>query len=172
MGNRELDRPVRLSVLDRLIGGGDADAAEREAAEGWGAAAHARSVAALKDAVLRDLEWLLNTHRADEPGAVARRPALRRSLYCYGLPDITSFSRDSGPELARLLREVEAAVAAFEPRLTDVRVARAAEALDRREIRFVIEATLRTEPVAERVAFDAVLEVGSGEYRVRGGSRA
>jgi type VI secretion system protein ImpF len=182
MGRAELERSVQQSVLDRLLEAEDADGATsiggvagvdgaHRAAEPWGPLARARSLAQLKAALRRDLEWLLNTNRVDDevPEWCTR---LRRSLYCYGLPDINSISRDSATELTRLLRQVEEAIAVFEPRLKDVRVSRVEGVDQRRQLRFLIEAVLHTEPTPERVVFDAVLEVGSGEYRVRGGGRA
>jgi type VI secretion system protein ImpF len=126
----------------------------------------------LKSALRRDLEWLLNTRRIHQE-APAQHEEVRRSLYHYGLPDISSFSRDSGSERARLLRHVEETIATFEPRLANVRVALATDdTSSRRQVHFVIEAMLRMDPNPEPVVFDTVLEVSSGEYQVKGGAGA
>jgi type VI secretion system protein ImpF len=157
MNGRQSESRVRLSVLDRLVSGTD------------GAASLSESVSAMRDAVRRDLDRLLNTRRIAEP-ATDEFPEVQKSLYHYGLPDITSLSGDSGTARRRLVRHVEEAIELFEPRLTNVRVsamdtpARA----DRRQIRFHIEALLRLDPDPERVAFDTVLETASGKISVTG----
>ncbi|GJG86581.1 type VI secretion protein [Gemmatimonadetes bacterium T265] len=168
-----LERPVRPSLLDRLT-----DAAPHAAAERM--PTRRESVEAYTQALRRDLEWLLNTRRqlADVPEGLDE---LRRSLVRYGLPDSASLLRDAPEARARLLRAVEEAVTAFEPRLAGVRVvlrdaadgaplpanpggARAAGAL-----RFTVEGILRLEPEPERVVFDTVFEPSRSEYQVRGG---
>ncbi len=67
---------------------------------------------------------------------------------------------------------MEESIAVFEPRLTGVRVSvvdTTSEAEPRRkELRFVIEGTLQMQPTPERVAFDTVMDVSSGECQVRG----
>jgi type VI secretion system protein ImpF len=157
MNGRQSESRVRLSVLDRLVSGTD------------GAASLSESVSAMRDAVRRDLDRLLNTRRIAEP-ATDEFPEVQKSLYHYGLPDITSLSGDSSTARRRLVRQVEEAIELFEPRLMNVRVsgmdtpARA----DRRQIRFHIEALLRLDPDPERVAFDTVLETASGKISVTG----
>jgi type VI secretion system protein ImpF len=157
MNGRQSESRVRLSVLDRLVSGTD------------GAASLSESVSAMRDAVRRDLDRLLNTRRIAEP-ATDEFPEVQKSLYHYGLPDITSLSGDSSTARRRLVRQVEEAIELFEPRLMNVRVsgmdtpARA----DRRQIRFHIEALLRLDPDPERVAFDTVLETASGRISVTG----
>ena len=157
-----VERTAQPSVLDRLI-----DLDPRAASDP--PPTLAGSLRAVKEAVRRDLEWLLNTRRTPEP-APPSLPELEHSVYNYGLPDISSMSQDVADDRARLLRAIEQAVATFEPRLADARVSMAeatgADAAHRRELRFVIEATLRVEPTPERVAFDTVIEMGSGECRV------
>jgi type VI secretion system protein ImpF len=161
MNSRPSDGRVRLSVLDRLESG---------SAE---ASSVSESVTDLRNAVRRDLDRLLNTRRIAEP-AGDEFPEVQKSVYHYGLPDITSLSGDSDPARRRLVRQVEEAIELFEPRLTNVRVlametpARA----DRRQIRFHIEAMLRVDPDPERVAFDTVLETASGRIHVTGDADA
>jgi type VI secretion system protein ImpF len=161
MNSRPGEGRVRLSVLDRL---------ESRSAE---ASSFSESVGDLRNAVRRDLDRLLNTRRIAEPAGDAF-PEVQKSVYHYGLPDITSLSGDSDPARRRLVRQVEEAIELFEPRLTNVRVlametpARA----DRRQIRFHIEAMLRVDPDPERVAFDTVLETASGRISVTGEANA
>lgn len=162
MARTEIERTVRQSVLDRLIDtepglGGDAPAT------------FAQSVRQLKANLRRDIEWLLNTRRppVEVPEDFEELP---RSVFAYGLPDITSLARDSVETRGQLLREVEEAIAHFEPRLADVRVSLPdVEASGvNREVRFHVEATLRMDPNPEQVVFDTVLELASGDFEVKG----
>ena len=162
MARTEMERSVRQSVLDRLI-----DAEPGLAADP--APTLATSIRQLKANLRRDLEWLLNTRRP--PLHVPEEfEETQRSLLTYGLPDITSLSRDSIATRTSLLREVEEAIERFEPRLADVRVqlvqTEGPNAV--RELRFVVEALLKMDPNPEQVVFDTVLELSSGDYSVKG----
>jgi type VI secretion system protein ImpF len=165
MKNPGIERSVRPSVLDRLID--DRPKVASEAPRSW-----TDSVRDLKIAVRRDLEWLLNTRRIADP-APESFEELTRSLYHYGFPDITSLGRDARDTRIRLLRQVEEALATHEPRLAGVRVTLAeTDADNKRQLRFLIEGLLRMEPNPEQVVFDTVLEIGSGEYHVKGDAGA
>jgi len=160
MASRGPERSVQLPVLDRLIddrpGQGDAPIGFHE------------SVRRLKQAVLRDLDWLLNTRRNPEPVPDAY-PEAQRSAYLYGLPDTTSLSADD-PETRRALQQrIEECIRLFEPRLASVEVTLvAAPDNNKRMIRFVVEAILRMDPDPVRVVFDTMLDPSSGAIRVEG----
>jgi type VI secretion system protein ImpF len=159
---REEERPVQQSLLDRLVGDDtDGSAVTRQ-----------QSVRELKAAVRRDLEWLLNTRAVAIPPPEALQE-LRASTYTYGLSDITSLSADDPKARARLRHMIEDAIRIFEPRLSAVQVNEAALATrDLRQLRFSIQALLKMDPSPERVAFDTVLEISTGQYAVKGESGA
>lgn len=120
--------------------------------------------------LLRDLEWILNTRRTIH-AAGAAHPEVRDSAYNFGLPDITSMSGDDPGSRQLLLSEVQEVLKVFEPRLEATRVVlRTDDTGSGRQVRFTIEGMLRLDPSPERVAFDTVLEVGSGQFRVREGN--
>ena len=160
------ERTVRPSVLDRLV-----DDAPREPADS--PTTLAESARAFRAAVLRDVEWLLNTRRIAVP-APDSCPEVQRSVYHFGVPDVTSMSSDSDPARQRLLRQVEECISTFEPRISGVRVSPAVVRDEEggRRIRFVVEGTLRMDPGPERVAFDTELEPSSGKFRVTGDGNA
>ncbi|HEY8258949.1 MAG TPA: type VI secretion system baseplate subunit TssE [Gemmatimonadales bacterium] len=155
------EKTVRLSLLDRLVD--EKPKISMDESMSW-----RESVNRLKVSVRHDLEWLLNTRRIPETAPESFRE-VNRSLYHYGFPDITSMGRDSREVRARLMRQVEETIAMFEPRLAGVRVSLNETNDDgKRQLRFLIEGVLRMEPNPERVVFDTVLEISSGEYTVRG----
>jgi type VI secretion system protein ImpF len=160
---REEQRPVQQSVLDRLI---DTEPYNR----GEVPPTRMQSVRALKIAVRRDLEWLLNTRAIPEP-APKEFEEVRQSLYTYGLSDISSLSADDPRSRQKLLNMIEQAITTFEPRLGSVHVSEpgAAGAHESRQMRFMIEAVLRLDPTPEQVVFNTVLNLATGEYAVKGG---
>jgi len=167
MARVDSDSVVTLSVLDRLI---DNEPLNRNEAM----LSRAQSVRQLKTALRRDLEWLLNTRRiADD--ILDGYPDLAKSAYGFGLPDFTSFSFANVKDRARLLRALESAIRNFEPRLTAVRVIpleTQSEGGAKKLLRFQIEGLLKMDPAPERVSFDTVLQLTTGEYQVKGDASA
>ena len=148
------ERALRRSVLDRLIQTGEPE--PRTEAE---------SVRALKSAVMRDVEWLLNSRQIIDV-APEGFEELRNSVYHYGLADITSVSADSPAVRRELLQRVEQCVERFEPRLTAIRVSEVpAEGETTRNIRFRVEAMLKMDD-PESIFFETVLDPGSGRFAV------
>jgi type VI secretion system protein ImpF len=155
---------VTLSVLDRLIDGDPKSRTESMPTA-------AQSLRGMKAALRRDLEWLMNTRRVmDDPPESYKE--LRRSVYCYGLPDISSMSIFSTTDQNRLLKTIESAITLFEPRLTRVKVTLRPIAGAGRMVHFVIEGLLRLDPVPEQIVFDSVLELSSGAYQIQGDAGA
>jgi len=160
MAKRELERTVQPSVLDRLTDDDPRTPADpRTTYEG--------SLRTFKLSVQRDLEWLLNTRRTPE-AAPEGLEEVSRSVYAYGIPDLTSMSRDSLPARKKLLREVEEALTTFEPRLMNVQISivETDGEQNKRELHFQVEGTLRLDPTPEQVMFDTVLQFSSGQYAI------
>ena len=154
------DFAVTLSVLDRLI---DYDPRNSNEAP----ASRAQSMRQMKDALRRDLEWLLNTRRIAMPPDEGLKE-LHKSVYLFGLPDFTGYKMSSPAEQAKLLRLLQAAVKLFEPRLANPKVVpiESGEGFSR-TLRLRIEGLLLVDPAPEHVTFDTVLELTSGQYEVR-----
>jgi type VI secretion system protein ImpF len=147
MANSEIERPVRPSVLDRLI-----DDDPRSNVEP--ALTRSQSVRQFKTALRRDLEWLLNARRVIKP-VPEECEQLARSVFTFGLPDITSMSKDSRESFEKLARMIQSAIDVFEPRLTDVTVQlREGNSKLLRDVHFVIDGILKLDPMPERVMFD------------------
>jgi len=150
---------VTQSIIDRLI---DDEPGVRLDPP----ATRAASFRQFKTGVRRDLEWLLNTRQVPEP-APREFKELFRSLYNYGLPDITSLSRQSVTEQRRLLNSLEEALMMYEPRILGVNVSLDSSFQNFRMLRFRIDGMLRVDPSPEHVSFDTVLDVPTGEYEVK-----
>jgi type VI secretion system protein ImpF len=145
---------VTQSVLDRLM-----------QVEEWPTTRN-QSVRFFKDALKRDLEWLLNTRRPPLPELDAR-PVARETVINFGLPDISALGLSSASDQRSLRMAIEACVRAFEPRLTDVRVRLESTDTTDRRLRFHIEGNMKLDPAPEEITFDTVLELTSGEYKVK-----
>ena len=152
---------IRLPLLDRLLDA-DPDAPRTPPPS------HSDAVEALRAAVRRDLEALLN----------ARRRRLPPPDYCeelaispigYGVPDPTSGSFTDDYRRRALASEVETAIQRFEPRLMNVRVMLTdldPDLFDR-TLRVRIEALLCTDPVPEAITFETLVRPTTLDVAVR-----
>jgi len=160
MARQGSESAVTLSVLDRLI-----DYDPRTSTEV--PLSRAQSLRILKDALRRDLEWLLNTRRIAIPPDEALKE-VGRSVYVFGLPDFTGYKMASSADQAKFLRLLQGVVKLFEPRLANIRVVPLEGSLmHTRTLRLRIDGMLLIDPAPEHVSFDTVLELTSGNYEVR-----
>lgn len=160
MARFDLEPPVTLSVIDRLIDNEPKKETEQSPTR-------AQSLRLLRAALKRDLEWLLNSRRNPDLEEGVYREA-ERSAYGYGLPDITAYSLNSTRDQKRLSRALENAIAVFEPRIGGARVRMEVLTELARGIRFHIQGLLLVNPSPEPIVFDTVLELPSGHYQVKG----
>lgn len=156
MARKQVTVGILPSIIDRLI---DPESAGTAIMIGY-------DVPQMYQAVLRDLEDLLNT-RQTYPDLPPSLTEARNSIMVYGLPDILSISAlDSGiqRQIAGAIRQV---IERFEPRLRDVKVVlvNPGENWTRQSVRFRVDARLTVDPAPD-VAFDTVLEMASGQYKV------
>jgi len=105
---------VTQSVLDRLM---DIQIQERD---DWPRTTR-ESVEKFKRAVKRDLEWLLNTRQTLGP-LLNNYPATQKSVFNYGLPDMTMVSMGSVDDRKRLTSYLETTVMLFEPRIENLQI--------------------------------------------------
>jgi len=157
----ELTSQERLqpSLLDRLT---DDDPSSRVEPR----ARRVLSLRRLRESVLRDLAWLLNTGCLGQIEDLSEYPEVEHSVLNYGLFDLagTVLSSADVPAIERRLRQ---AVIDFEPRILrktlKVRVIRSQDAMSRNAMRFHIEGELWSQPVPLRLFLktDVDLETGS-----------
>jgi type VI secretion system protein ImpF len=155
------DNEVRVtpSVLDRLL-----DYEPELSREPL--PSRAKNLRQFKQAIRRDLEWLLNTRQIVNE----LPPELKEtnnSLAAYGLPDFTTLNMENAADQKRIKREIEETIRRFEQRLENVVVSFEAGRTTERVFRFRIDARLKVEPSPEPITFDTVLQLGSGQYQIR-----
>src|ERR1700722_10196234 len=164
MPDYDSSAPLRLPLLDRLVD-------EEPKIKTEAPMTRSASLARLKTAVRRDLENLLNPPRPPDSipeGSVE----ILRSVYYYGLPDITSMPANFLYEQGKLLQSIETAVKTFEGRLEGVKVSLVPVVAQSRGLRFVIDGMLRIDPLPEHVVYDASIELTSLEVSISGEDRA
>lgn len=151
--------PVSLPLLARLTDD-----------EEWHPSARpdrAKSIRLLKKSLQRDLEWLFNSRANHELPPDLEE--VRKSVYNYGLPDYSHLSLNSFGDRQRLQKQLEIAINLFEPRLQGITVRLGDSSFEPgRAIRFQVDGFLKMDPAPERISFDTVLDIPSGEYQIKG----
>ncbi|MCC2974177.1 type VI secretion system baseplate subunit TssE [Massilia sp. IC2-476] len=120
------------------------------------------SMRSLREGVLRDLAWLLNTTNLFSVTAhlqTQRLPHLANSVVNYGMPDISGASL-AGMNTTDLERAIRQAIWDFEPRLirSSVQV-KAAKSDSITKITFEIEADMWAQPYPERLYIKTELDL-------------
>ncbi len=153
------------SVLDRLIDENPDAAQDTQRSR-------TQQLTALRNAVRRDLEALLNSHcRCLSPGPDLTE--LRQSVIEYGVRDFLS-DYAGGAEFREEFRTaLQETIRRFEPRFINVSVKLRddGDRLDR-TLRFRIDALMYAEPAPEPVSFDSTLDPSSQSFSVAGFSDA
>jgi type VI secretion system protein ImpF len=130
------------------------------------AAQRREAINRFKDSVKRDLEWLLNTRQVVD----ARLPEyneVARSVYAYGLPDITSVNVGSVHDQNELRRRMEDCIAVFENRLSKTEIALEPLVGLTRALRFTISGVVLMDPAPEDIVIDTILDPANGQYEVK-----
>jgi type VI secretion system protein ImpF len=149
-----------LPLLDRLLDDAPDRALDAPLSPG-------EAIRILQSSVRRDLEALLNARRRWRSWPTYCRE-LNISPVGYGVPDFTSGAVHDSSSREWLRAEIEAAIRAFEPRFSGLRVT-VVESKDKLSatLRLQIEAMLHVEPAPEPIAFDTLLETTTSEVIVR-----
>jgi type VI secretion system protein ImpF len=151
---RATETIVTQSLLDRLI-----------SVEDW-PTTRAQSLRYFKEALKRDLSWLLNS-RQSPIAELSSYPLSQGSMINFGLPDISAMGLSSASDHRRLRQALQLCLRNYEPRLQNLEISiDSADTQDRR-LRFHIQGQMRLDPAPEEITFDTVLELTSGEYKVK-----
>ncbi len=117
----------------------------------------------LKEAIRRDLSWLLNT-RVARGARFFDRTEL--TVIDYGIPDFGTYHTLNETDQKVLLQRLIRAISAFEPRLRNVRVGVEPQTVNERTVRFVLDAVIVVESVRTPVSFMTVLQDKTGQVEV------
>lgn len=125
------------------------------------------SVRSLRESVLRDLAWLLNTTNLLSVSDFGKLPHLANSVLNYGMPDISGISV-VGMNLADLERGIRQAIWDFEPRLirASVTVKAVASEANHNKIMFEIEGDMWAQPYPERLYLKTELDMDRAAIRL------
>jgi type VI secretion system protein ImpF len=148
---------VRQSLLDRLL-------APPEAAVSGLLLTH--DVHHLRDAVARDLEYLLNARCAMDFEHHSIGPHTARSVACFGIRDFAGRVMHCAEDRRFISRSLAHSIEVHEPRLKQVVVDFHDEQSLVGSLIFTIRAVLLVRPAKEAVSFDAVLQPSMSRYRV------
>jgi type VI secretion system protein ImpF len=152
---------LQPSLLDRLTDEEPENSAEpRER--------RVMSLRTLREGVMRDLAWLLNTTNLLSVSNVAALPHVADSVLNFGVPDISGISVSS-LDVGKLERGIRQAIWDFEPRLirNTVKVsARGSNGGEQNKLTFEIEADLWAQPYPERMYLKTELDLERGTVLV------
>ena len=128
------------------------------------------SVERLRECVLRDLSWLLNTGNLQQTEDLDAYPEVRRSVLNYGVSDLSGqiLSVADVPRLERMVRQ---AVLDFEPRIlrqtVRVRAIFSNEEMSHNTLSFEIEGTLWAQPLPLRLFLKTEIDLETGHVEVK-----
>ena len=144
---------VTQSLVDRLT-----------SYEDWPTTRNA-SLRMYRDGIKRDVEWLLNS-RKPVVAEVEAYPNAARSVFNFGLPELTSFS-GANTDASTVLMSIRNTLLNYEPRISDPRVFLVRTDVLSRSLRFHVEGKLMFENGVEDISFDTVMEVTTGGIEVK-----
>ena len=151
--------PVQQSLLDRLV---DDDPGRSNEITLTGP----KLMRALRNAIRRDVQALLNTRRRCVP-LPDGLDQLRGGIADYGIPDFSSRNLTSRKRREEFVREIEACIVAHEPRFKKVGLKLVGDIdVGTRSLDFRIDAVVFAEPAPEQMVFDSRIEPVSRTFRV------
>ena len=124
--------------------------------------------AGLRREVASDLLHLFNTTNLGAAEDLDAFPEVRHSILNFGFPDLSWRTIDEN-RLMDIAREIETALADFEPRLARESIkARRDMTISAHELklRFLVGAELRAQPVSVPIEFVAEVEFDSGKIKI------
>ena len=159
---RALRDELQPSLLDRLVDD-EPDKTNESRAK------RVLSLEQLRQAVKRDIGWLLNTDNLPSSVDLGPHPEVARSVLNYGLPELagSTISGIDGRELERRLRQT---LLDFEPRILPgslkVRVSVDLENASHNEVAFEIEGELWADPMPIRLVLQTEVDLETGNFHV------
>jgi type VI secretion system protein ImpF len=129
------------------------------------------SLRKLREAVIRDLTWLLNTSDFTSVEDLTDYPEVAGSVINYGMPALagSTVSSVNIPVIERLLKQ---AIVNFEPRILPkalkVKILVAQDQMNHNAMSFDIEGELWAQPVPLRLLLKTEIDLETGLVKVEG----
>ncbi|HYN78264.1 MAG TPA: type VI secretion system baseplate subunit TssE [Lamprocystis sp. (in: g-proteobacteria)] len=127
------------------------------------------TLARLRETILRDLAWLLNTTNLASAQSLDAYPEVAASVLNYGIPDLSGKTL-SGTDPAGLERTLRQTIADFEPRIMrqtlQVRLEVDADQMGQNAMTFLIEGDLWAQPVPLRLYLKTEIDLEMGDVKV------
>lgn len=122
-----------------------------------------------KEAVIRDLAWLLNSVSLDSVEDLSDYPETRRSVLNYGMPDISGHTSAS-IDTDSLQKEIKRVIYEFEPRIIpnslNVRVLSNPDRMAHNALVFEIEGVVFGQPMPFPVRLRSELDLENTEFEI------
>ncbi len=123
-----------------------------------------------KEAVIRDLGWLLNSVSMDSVFDLSAYPEVERSVLNYGMPDISGHTASS-IDTSVLEKSLKRAVYEFEPRFIQnslkIKVHSNPDEMSHNSLVFEIEGVVFGQPMPFQVILRSELDLECGQFNVR-----
>lgn len=154
---------LQPSLLDRLTD--EAPDKRTEARE-----QRVMSLRQLRQTVLRDLGWLLNTVAFENVVNLADYPFAARSVLNYGSPVLSGVSL-SGLDVKKIERKVRQAINEYEPRILanslSVELVKASDQMNHNALSFRIEGDLWAQPLPIHLYIRSDLDLETGAISIK-----
>lgn len=162
MGQWSLKERLQPSLLDRLTNLHPEKSKESTAQQSM-------SQKEFKDAVIRDLGWLLNSVSLDVCVDLEAYPEVARSVLNFGLPDISGHTT-STIDVRSVENSVKRAIRQFEPRIIrnslQVKVHSNPSDMSHNSLVFEIEGAVFGQPSPFQIVLRSELNLECGEFSV------
>jgi type VI secretion system protein ImpF len=163
MGQWSLKERLQPSLLDRLT-----DLEPEKSKES--SSKQSMSQAQFKNAVIRDLGWLLNSVALEVCVDLDRYPEVRRSVLNFGLPDMSGHT-SSNVDVRTLETAIRSAIQLYEPRIIrnslKVKVHTDPDAMSHNSMIFEISGAVFGQPSPFQVVLQSELDLECGDFQLK-----
>lgn len=160
----ELTPKERLqpSLLDRLID--DAPEKKQESRE-----KRVLSMRRIRQSVLRDLSWLLNTSSLEAVENLDAYPLVKASVLNFGIPDLAG-TVIAGTDVSSLERSLKQAILDFEPRIlrntVKIQVYADDRSMNQNAMVFEIQGDLWAQPLPQKLYLKTVVDLDTHQVEI------
>ena len=162
MGQWSLKERLHPSLLDRLT-----DLQPEKSKES--SSQQSMSQSQFKEAVIRDLGWLLNSVALDVCVDLEKYPQIQRSVLNYGLPDLSGHT-SSMVDVRSVEKSIREAIRLFEPRIMrnslKVKVHSNPDEMSHNSLIFEISGAVFGQPSPFQVVLKSELDLECGDFKL------